>query len=513
MDENDELNNELPSEEPEPKADNQEDSSTKESSSREESEKLGDGASNVEMEQSPIKEFYEGRSPSEALQNRFLSLLNRDMRELDKVSESYPKMDSSSGSIGQSWTSAYIQGMENLLKGSALSDAVERADSAWRQKVDADGEKLAAGRPRFGSSEGSVISGERALMKATNLLGLGAVVQVPLWHTGIWVSMKAPSESSLLELERRIANEKITLGRSTSGMVFSNTGIYITSYVVNFILNHIYDASVKNISQDHLKSIIKSPDIPLLVWGMACAIYPDGYDYARPCTTNPAECQHVVEGKINLAKLVWTDTDALTLQQRRMMARRNDKFTDEEIRRYQDDHIRGGNKTIDLHEELRVKLKVPTIAEYERSGFSWVDGIVSLLEGSLGVSLKGQERDDYIISQGRLTAIRQYAHWVEEISVGEDTIEDEETIDALLGNLSSKEEISDQFFEKVGQYIDESVISLVAIPKYRCPACGGEQKGDVHNVKHPHLLPLDVLKVFFTLHNQRMYRALTKAHL
>jgi len=195
------------------------------------------------------------------------------------------------------------------------------------------------------------------------------------------------------------------------------------------------------------------------------------------------------------------------------MSKRTDKFTDEDLKRYEQEHQRGGDFTITLAEGLRAKLHVPTIAQYEKSGFTWVDGIVKLLEGSLGVSLKGKERDDYITDQGRLTALRQYSHWVNRIEVGEDAIEDYETIEALLGTLSSDETISKNFFEAVGKYIDDATISVIALPKYQCPACGGEQRADVHEKKHPHLLPIDVVRVFFTLLDQRIFKALTKPQL
>jgi hypothetical protein len=449
------------------------------------------------------------------IQERFLSLLNVDMKELDTLSEHYPKFDGTAGESGKAWFAAYLQGLNHLLRGNSLSDSVVRAESAWRQKVAVDGESLAAGRPRFGSAggNGNIISGERALMKATSLLGLGAVVQIPLWHTGIWVSLKSPSEAALLELERRIASEKVSLGRYTSGMIFSHTSVYTVSYVVNFVLNHVYDASVKNITQDALKQLIKITDIPTLVWGLACAIYPNGYKYTRPCTTNPAECQHIVTGELNIAKLSWTDNNSLTDWQRRQMAKRTEKFSEADLKRYEQEHHRGGDFTIPLTEALKVKLRVPTITQYEQSGFTWVDGIVKLLEGSLGVSLKGKERDDYITDQGRLTALRQYSHWVNRIEVGDDAIEDQETIEALLGTLSSDEKISKVFFESVGKYIDNSTLSVIAIPKYDCPKCGGEQTGDIHANQHPHLLPLDVVRIFFTLLDQRIFKALTNRQL
>lgn len=469
----------------------------------------------VDMAVDPVEVSTDTKEPldEKTLQTKYLSLLNVSLKELDELSDRYSKFDSTTNPSSRAWFAAYVNGLDHLINGNSLSDSVERAESLWRQKVGIDGQDIGAGKPRFGNTPGNVLVGERALLKASSLLGLGGVVQIPLWHTGIWVSIKAPSEASLLELERRIANEKVALGRFTSGMIFSNTSVYTISYVVNFVLNHIYDASIKNTTQETLKRLIKVTDIPSLVWGLICAIYPNGYEYARPCTTNPAECQHIVKGKINLSKLHWVDNASLNDAQKRMMAKRTEKFSEEDLKGYEKEHSRGGEYTITLMDELRFKLKVPTIAEYEQSGFTWVDNIVDLLENSLGVSLKGKERDEYITDQGRLTALRQYAHWVRSIEVGEDFIEDRETIDLFLSSLSSKEEISTKFFEGVGRYIDNSTVALVAIPKYRCPSCGGEQKADLNKDRYPFLLPIDIVRIFFSLLDQRIFSSLSNRKL
>jgi hypothetical protein len=195
------------------------------------------------------------------------------------------------------------------------------------------------------------------------------------------------------------------------------------------------------------------------------------------------------------------------------MSKRNEKFSTEDLERYQKEHSRGGEQVLKVNDDLRVRLRVPNVAQYEQSGFSWVDNIVKMIEGSLSVSLKGQERDDYISDQGRLTALRQYGHWVESIEVGEDRIEDSESVEVVLGALSADENIFRPFFEGIGKYIDNSTLSLVAIPKYSCPKCGGEQTGDVPQNLNPHLLPLDMTKIFFTLLDQRIFKVLSKAML
>lgn len=460
---------------------------------------------NVAIDQDPVKGDTHNKDLTEAL-----SLLNVTPQELNELLALVPKLNFVASDRGRDWLDHLQSGIEHMLKGGVFEDSLSRDDSVWRQKVEIDGDQLGAGRPRLQAREGGqALSGEQALMRAQNLIGVGSVVQIPLWHTGIWVTLKAPADGALLELDRRIAQEKITLGRTTGGMIYSNHSVYITSYVVNFVLAHLYDATVRDTSLESLRHLIKATDIPTLVWGMACAIYPNGYPFSQPCTVDPSKCQHVTRTTLNLAKLSWTDNKALTQYQRRHMQDRSTKHSIETIKRYQDAHIRGNKEVRTITDYLKVTLEVPSVAQMEASGFAWVDGISRMVEDSFGVTLKGEERDKYILNQGRATVLRQYSHWVSQMELEDDYVEDRETVENLMGSFSAHEEISDKIHEGIGQYIDNSTLSLIGIPKYTCPACGG-RVGD-YDHEHPHILPLDMMTIFFTLRDQRIIKALSRA--
>lgn len=444
---------------------------------------------------------------ADKVQSEFCSLLNVDLEEIDRLAENYAQLDAEGDAGAKIWLNAYLSGLSHLMKGNALSDSVNRASSTWKQALMHEGDKLGISKVKYGSSSSGIISGDKALMKLSGSLGLGTTVQVPLWHTGIWVTLKAPTESSLLELDRRISNEKITLGRYTSGMAFSHTSVYTVGYVLNFILNHVIDSSLKGFNNDSLKSLIKVTDIPSLVNGILSSIYPSGYDYARPCTTNPTECQHVTTGKVSIPKLMWVDNSAITPTQAKHMSKRDSKFTVEEIKKYQDEHVRGDKRTVSISDNLNMVLNVPTLEQYIESGTRWVDNIVRLLEVSLGTSLDSKERDDYILAQGKLTTVRQYGHWISEIVIDDDIVKDTDTIESALSLISADEELTDKIFTELGIYIDDSVISLMAVPKYKCPKCQGEEEVSLENF--PHLLPIDAIRSFFTLLDQRMVMAMS----
>jgi hypothetical protein len=459
-------------------------------------------------------------NPAEAL-----SLLDVDIEEFNALVDTYPNQNFAASEHGQRWFSIIEQAQSYLLRSRALAGSLARENSLWQQVIAHGNEKLAAGKPKFGEKhEGGLLTGEAAMMRMQGLLGLGTVVRIPLYHSGLWLSIKAPGDNAFLELEQKIANEKLTLGRQSNGLIFSNTSVYTTMYLLDFILDHVYEASFKYDEVGKLKSIIDITDIPTVLWGMLCATYPSGYQYQKSCVVDPTKCQHIVEELLNLGKLSWTDERRLSTKQRVHMARRGAKFTTQELAAYRAEHDFVEFSEVELSPHLIVQFRVPTIAEYQQSGYNWIESIVRQADKVFAGHLSGNDRDQYIIQQGQVTALRQYAHWVDKIIMVDPeeerdgdhpygpsarTVVDRSTLEDLIAQMAGNDGVFKNFFEGVGRYIDNTTISLIALPKYRCPKCGGEMPDEER--KHPHLIPLDMTSLFFTLIDQRISKVLSKS--
>lgn len=447
-------------------------------------------------------------------ENETLRLLGGDAFDLGALIDNYPNINAAGDSETRMWTDVLKDGQSTLMRGNPLAAAMNREGSDWQQYLEVEGQPLAASRPKFDVG-GGTLTGERALIFAAAATGLGSIVQVPLWHTGIWMSFKTPPEAAILELERRIANDKITLGRFTNGLLFSNTSVYQINYLVNFAFQYVFDTNAKELNIDYLKSIIKVTDIPAILWGLALAIYPNGYPYAQACLNTDASCKHVIKEMLDLGKLVYTDNGSLTDWQKRRMSQRKARMSDEDIKRYEAEHTRGNPRRVALSETVSSTLRVPNLQQYEDSGYAWIDGIVQMMEGAFQVPLKGDERDAYISNQGRLSTMRQYGHWVGEVHI-ENTDQtlgtDRETIEGLMGMFSTSEELRNKFIEEIGKYIDDSTVSLVGLPRHNCPACNFPQMTE-EKKRHPHVIPLDVARVFFFMLSQRINRVLSKVSL
>lgn len=438
--------------------------------------------------------------------------------EFNNLLSNAQRLDPSGSERGRTWAAAVSMGREVMPAAAVGLDALTR-ESLWRQSVpagEAGSVEIKAGRPKFGEGRGDgALVGEEALQRMQAMLGTGQIVRLPLWHSGIWISLKAPTESQLLELDRRIATEKIRLGRDTSGLAYSNMSVYHNSYLANFALQMVFDCSISGYNVEMLKDRILLPDLPQLLWGLLCTIYPNGYRYFRPCINDPSVCQHVVEELLDISKLSWTDNMALTQSQRAHMVRKTAKIPDGELKTYTDQHRfqnKGtllvkdfeGNKTV-------VELRVPTLADYEASGFAWVDGIVAATDAAFGSQLNPEERDSYLLEQAAATSLRQYAHWIKRIVFnGKDHIEDRATLDAMISQLTGDVEVYSNFLEGVKDYINEATISQIAIPTYKCPSCQKDQINPEES-KHPHLIPLDIGTIFFILLGQRTLLLLNMA--
>ena len=394
-----------------------------------------------------------------------------------------------------------------------LVSTARRKSAVWSQQIKTPVGYLYAGVPKFKKKEGIKYTGEAARNLIRSGMNLGTVFQVPLWHSGFWVTIRTASESELIELYRKISQDKITLGRSTYGLLFSNVSAYTNKTLLDFIADNLYETSLDLKDNEDIRDFIQLPDLSLLIYGLAAATWPNGFQYERACITDVDKCKHVISEKLNLSKLHWTDTSELTARQIQHMTNRNRaKMSKESEKIYLEDFIRGRDQKIQLTESLSFILKQPTVNEHVQAGLRWINEI----EEAYGRALTQDEstRNDYLINHAQASSMRQYAHYVKSVIVDEDEIDGVEEIDNALSDLTARDDVRDLFMDKVAEFLDNSIISFIGIPTYTCPACGGNQrhseeqekafKDGLIKVKYPEMIPLDVAQTFFPLMVQKI---------
>jgi hypothetical protein len=446
-----------------------------------------------------------------------ISLPSHYDKETRRVIENSPNINLNDDADTRKWASVVEDGLEYTTEGEIFVPTLEDDTSAFRQCLEHNGTKLAASQPKFKNNENQKLTGERGVIRIMSYLGLGTLFNTPLWHTGIWVTFKAPTESEIIELNRMLVADKIRFGRSTYSLAFSNLTSYTTDKLVKFALDHVYDTTLKSedIGPGGLRDIIACQDIPSLLWGFTCTMYPRGFQYNRACINDPVKCNHVIEEKLNLSKLQWTNNNALTdWQKTHMSVRRANSKSLVDVNRYKEELSRIQKKRVALETgydtELAITLKTPTINEHIDSGHRWVGEIVSLVEKTLGTDASENEKNTLIVRHGQASAMRQYVHWVDSIEVDTNVVDDTETIEETIDVLSSNNAIRTSFINSVIEYINKSTISVIGIPTFKCPKCKMEQTSEQPLPRHENIIPLDVHQLFFALATAQISRIITR---
>lgn len=429
--------------------------------------------------------------------------------EINKAIEEAPNVRMDDTEATADWAQTLTDGVAHTLKGGALGGTVRRPSAEFSQYPKTEGgQQLGAGAPTFKDKPGTLLTGERAQLRVKALLGMGSVVQVPLWHSGIWVTFKAPDDSSKLELQRRLMQEKVDLGRLVHAMIYSNHSVYIAQWLLDFAFAHIYSSSFKEDAEkkQYLRDQIVSMDIPLVIWGLLCVMYPRGYPYAKACVADPSKCNYVIREQLDISKLLWTDTRSLTEWQLAHMSDRKAVHNADVLSRYRKDFVAGRNRTVSIDPRVKITLRVPTVNDYTTAGSRWVQGIVTLVDRAFGLEPNDDQRNVFINEQSKANNMRQFIHWIDSVEIAgmSHPIEDRETLEMTINTLSQRDDIAEEYYTAIGKFIDDSTISVVAIPSHSCPQCGDEVKSELP--RYPHLLPLDVMSTFFTLLGQAMAR-------
>ena len=408
----------------------------------------------------------------------------------------------------RAWGEILESGIQKEAMRGVYKKTLESVENDFRQFVEYKGKKYGPNTPLFADAGvPTSYKGDRAVTRVMAYLGRGMLCQIPLWHTGIWLTLKAPSDSEIIELHRMMISDKIEYGRATYGVALSNSTSYTTDRLVDFVLDHVYASTLKldDEKDPPLKDIILSQDIYSLLWGLMGSIYPNGYRYRRACISAPETCNYILEESLKISKLLWVNNKAFTETQLNHMSDRQNKCkTLESINRYKEEMRSTTGKTVTIlsesGKELKFTLFSPTVSEYITAGYRWIDNITTMIETSVTLPETIETKNSYIRKHSQATGMRQYSHWVKEIEFDGSNITDRDTIESLFDVLSSDSVLYKNFIEEVLDYITWSTAAVIGIPTFSCPSCNASQQ--TLEKKTPYsssIIPLDVYQVFMSL--------------
>lgn len=421
-----------------------------------------------------------------------LNIPNQTVEETNDVLNAMPNIDFAQSESGRALLHNLQQANFAIPHGGYYAEITKRLGSLWVQDVQSEVGPLMAMRPRMANVSGKKLVGEAALNQVRNALGMGTQFKVPLYHTGIWLTVKAATETELLELNRKLSEDKIRLGRETHGLAFSNTSVFFAATLADFVIKHIYDS---NLIENELTwyEVIKVTDLPILVWAMAYTVWPNGFQYSR-VKLDGTGATEMEEALMKLGAVQFTDTQSLTERQRSHMSKHvGSKVNLETIRMYQEQFLRGQKRVVDITDGLSLELAVPTLAQYINNGTRWVNDIITMVDTAFAMPPTDKKRSEYINENGLATDARQFAHWISAVIAGGERIEEEEDIERALDAISADEDYVKKFREHVREYTEDSTISVIATPRSEFSEPATLTK------RFPNLLVMDPMTTFFIL--------------
>lgn len=403
---------------------------------------------------------------------------------------------------GQNWTQAIqAASMTTTFLDDRFRDTLHRPEAQFKQYLATEAGKIAFSAPKIAEDGASAPTGAKAMQRVRAIMGLGGIVSVPLYHSGFWITLEAPKESDLIELFRRMQDEKIELGRETFGLVFSNEQSYLNSYLLDFCIQHIFETNARVDNHQDLRALIKIQDLNILFWGMAALIWPRGFDYVRGITTKEGiETTQTVSAKINISKLLWVDNASFSDKHRAQMnQRQRGRVTIEQIQEYQNTLIPtlSSGRRVKIRDNLEFIVASTSAEEYITDGEAWISGLVTMVDQTFTTSAPtSEQRNATIDMHSKANRLRNHAPWIKAVVIDDHENTDRKDISEVLTLLSSDSEVTGLLEKEIVRFMDDSTCALIAIPE----TSGNKMPFE----RFPHLIAVDVLNTFFTLLAQRV---------
>ncbi len=413
-----------------------------------------------------------------------------------------------------SWYESLVLGLHYTNNTDCPIGATEREGSKWTQGIYGNDKSilLRPGRPAQRIEKNKRYTKEELITYLSRKSGGGGTYDAFLPTSGLWLRLREPSLAEVVAMLTEIDQTTVKVGMQTKGLMFSNASAVPANAVTALALSCVISANVNFTTPTDLEELISVLDEPILQHALAAVMHPEGFDYKVPCIADIANCSATIEFKAIMSSIVWYDNLAFTSEQRKLASRRFARpSTKEEILAYKEQFSIGNDKVF-WFGDIGVKLSIPSV--YQRRVYvdEWIEALTDMTSGAFNEAPDGPNRRAYIDRLNEATKAAQFGQWVKGIyertedAISEEDMmitDDPEIIKDFLSNVLSRENNIEKFFEAVTKFSNESILGIVALPSHQCPECNGSQ-GNVLNDRFPHLVPIEVLPVFFTLAGRKV---------
>lgn len=368
------------------------------------------------------------------------------------------------------------------------------------------------------------------VMRIRGQLGLATEGNAVLWHSGLHLTLEGPPVLSQLRLETQLLDEKISMARESNGLVYSASSVYLNKAVADFILGFVTKSTIGTTHVDELKKVILLTDLEPLTLAAASTIYPDGYNLERPCLTTHGGCGETLTRKVNLRRMLFVRRSRISEHQFALMAKRSARVDIKTVKAYQESLRPEVSRYIEISPTLRVKMRVPTLADYERQATAWMDEMDNRARVLMTSYANETDRQTYMLRANNIAMVMTYSHWIEAIVEVDDESPDglktvltrvlngeeandlelqyqaDQDLDRLLESFADDGDLTAKIADGIEAFINAMTLATTAVPKSKCPSCGVPLTGDSLS-KHPHLVSINPIEVFFTLIHHKVKQA------
>jgi hypothetical protein len=360
------------------------------------------------------------------------------------------------------------------------------------------------------------------MMAVRDALGLSQRIAFPMWGSGIHVRMLAPGALAQLGLDTQLGQEKVREAMESAGYSLAAPAVFLNRELADFAIKHFLNTTAGTTDAKTLKSIITLLDFDQLISSMAFSLFPKGFPVTRYCTNSAIDCDGEVTDLLNINRMIMVFDSRLDEHQKRFMSKRSGQHDIKTILNYQSKMRPEVSRYIDLGNGVRLKLRVPTLAQYESTSTAWLDNMTAESKQLISSNAREEDRQNYLLRAQQVSTVMAYACWVEAIvRQGEDLesepevvqtrllpegatpdqqFEADKEIDDFLRDFAYDIDLTKKFTDALEKFIAAMTLTTVCIPKVHCPKCKQPiDKDEGIKLGHPALVTINPSEFFFTL--------------
>ena len=351
-----------------------------------------------------------------------------------------------------------------------------------------------------------VFSGDEAYRIFATLTS--GVRRVYLWNSGITLTLRNVKLRELDSYLEMVSDEKYEYGKLYGAWYYLFAGLSIDRHIIEQILpTAIISSNYKDWQDtDKLLSQISLQDYQVILWTLACLMYPTGTNVSYVCGNK--NCQHVHTEHVDLGKLKYQRNELI-----------NDKMIEHFSKSIVDDKDLEQYRTylnfdksieFDLNNSVadkvhfKINLKQSSLLDYLNVGKAY--------NAELNRQADVTNRDS-VVRYITYNQNRCYRSWIKSIEStasvdgvtyleavveNDSTGNNDKTIDNILDELQQHQ---NNFNKEIQDYIQSTKITHIAFHFEKCPNCGAEPTTSYHGY-----IPYDLTQAFFTLGRMKLLK-------